>query len=47
MILEDVKLQHTSESDPKSPYYFRNRIVKVTTDNGIFYTPARVIIELT
>ena len=42
MILEDVKLNDTTENNLSSPYYFRSRSVRITTDKGVFETPNRV-----
>jgi hypothetical protein len=41
MILEDVKLSHARRSEAKSPYFFRCRISKISTDNGFIQTPVR------
>jgi|GEM_PF-3251946 len=44
MIIEDVKRRPDDDhSEPKSPYYFRSRIVDITTDLGKFSTPMRMI----
>ena len=43
MILEDVKLREQDQDDEKTPYYYRTRIVDITTDKGTFSTPTRVI----
>ncbi len=44
MIIEDVKRRPIDDkNDLKSPYYFRTRVVDITTDLGKFSTPARVV----
>lgn len=43
-MIEDVKRRPDDDkNDSKSPYYFRSRIVDITTDKGKFSTPAKVI----
>ena len=43
MILEDVKLRDSIQDDDRTPYFYRGRIVDITTDKGTFSTPNRVI----
>lgn len=43
MILEDVQLKHDDSNDQNVPYYFKSRVMEVTTDKGKFLTPSRVI----
>lgn len=43
MIIEDVQLKDTSQEKPGSPYYFKNRVMEITTDKGKFLTPSRII----
>jgi len=42
MILEDVDFADSYENDVKSPDYFRNKIMRITTDIGTFETPDRM-----
>ncbi|AJM91727.1 hypothetical protein [Nitrosopumilus piranensis] len=43
MILEDVRLRDTVQDNDNSPYFYRSRIVDITTDKGTFSTPNRVL----
>jgi hypothetical protein len=41
MIIEDVRLEDLEQNIERSPYYYRARVMKITTDRGAFFTPAR------
>ena len=45
MIIEDVRLEDLEQNSERSPYYYRTRVMKITTDRGAFLTHIWHVLE--